>query len=141
MKDRCPTAKIIGISLLKDWRLLFKGRNSEAYLTIEPCIGSSTPVAVWMVSPFDEYLLDQYEGFPTLYFKKAMSLSVKNLRSEKFKMLRGFVYIMNDGYPPALPSREYVRICLEGYHAFRFNKNTLRKALYVSQRQMKNNRQ
>lgn len=35
MKYRCPTARIIGTSVIKDYELLFKGSKTGSYLTIE----------------------------------------------------------------------------------------------------------
>ena len=47
MKMRCPTAKVMGTAVIKDYELLFKGSLTGAYLTIEPKEGSEVPVAVW----------------------------------------------------------------------------------------------
>ncbi|MFR8873463.1 MAG: hypothetical protein ACLVHV_08320 [Oscillospiraceae bacterium] len=51
---RCPGARIIGTSELKDYRLLFKGSKTGSYLTIEPEAGYTVPVAVWEVTAEDE---------------------------------------------------------------------------------------
>ena len=64
MRWRCPGARIIGTSELKDYRLLFKGSKTGSYLTIEPEMGYTVPVAVWEVSAEDERALDRYEGYP-----------------------------------------------------------------------------
>ena len=37
MRMRCPSARIIGTSVLKDYELLFKGSKTGSYLTIEKC--------------------------------------------------------------------------------------------------------
>ena len=47
MRWRCPSARIIGKSEIPDYRLLFKGSQTGAYLTIEPSQGDSVPVGVW----------------------------------------------------------------------------------------------
>lgn len=36
MKMRCPTAKVMGTAVIKNYELLFKGSLTGAYLTIEP---------------------------------------------------------------------------------------------------------
>jgi hypothetical protein len=36
MADRCPTARVIGKSEMKGWRLLFKGSRTGAVATVEP---------------------------------------------------------------------------------------------------------
>ncbi|MEG3071784.1 MAG: gamma-glutamylcyclotransferase family protein [Candidatus Syntrophopropionicum ammoniitolerans] len=40
MAYRCPTAKVYGKGMLLDYQLLFKGREDNAYATIEPKRGS-----------------------------------------------------------------------------------------------------
>lgn len=57
MKMRCPTAKVMGTAVIKDYELLFKGSLTGAYLTIEPKKGSEVPVAVWTVTETDEKAL------------------------------------------------------------------------------------
>lgn len=63
MKWRCPNARIVGTSVIKDYELLFKGSKSGSYLTIEPKVGASVPVAVWETTAEDELALDRYEGY------------------------------------------------------------------------------
>lgn len=50
MRMRCPSARIIGTSVLKDYELLFKGSKTGSYLTVEKKSGISVPVAVWEVT-------------------------------------------------------------------------------------------
>ena len=73
MLMRCPDARVVGTSVIEDYQLLFKGSKTGSYLTIEPKEGSSVPVAVWSVSATDELALDRYEGYPSFYYKKAVS--------------------------------------------------------------------
>ena len=81
MRMRCPSARIIGISEIPDYELLFKGSRTGSYLTIEPKKGSRVPVAAWEVNAEDEQALDRYEGFPTFYYKAEMKLPIKGIRS------------------------------------------------------------
>lgn len=46
MLMRCPTARMIGTSVIKDYRLMFKGSQTGSYLTIEPELGSEVPLGV-----------------------------------------------------------------------------------------------
>ena len=85
MRMRCPSARIIGISEIPEYELLFKGSKTGFYLTIEPKKGSRVPVAAWEVSAEDEQALDRYEGFPTFYYKKEMLLPIKGIRSGKIR--------------------------------------------------------
>ena len=65
MARRCPTAKIVGTTTLKDWRLLFNGPAS-----IERKEGYEVPVLIWEIMPTDEKSLDRYEGYPSYYRKE-----------------------------------------------------------------------
>lgn len=62
MKFRCPGAKVISTSVIKDYQLLYKGSKTGSYLTIEKKKGGMVPVAVWEVTADDEKRLDAYEG-------------------------------------------------------------------------------
>ena len=121
MRWRCPSARIIGTSELVDWRLLFKGSKTGAYLTIEQEPGYRVPVAVWEVSPADEAALDRYEGFPNFYYKREMDLDIVGIKSKKVRRRNVFVYIMHEDRPLGIPSMSYVRVCAEGYDDFRFD--------------------
>ena len=104
MRWRCPNARVIGISAIPDYELLYKGSKTGAYLTIEKKKGSVVPVAVWEVTETDEQSLDRYEGFPTFYYKKNMRLPV-TLRNGKTKKLQTFVYIMHEERKLGIPSQ------------------------------------
>ncbi len=132
MRWRCPSARIIGTSEIQDYRLLFKGSQSGAYLTIEPCEGSSVPVAVWEVSAEDELALDHYEGFPRFYYKAEMELPMTGIRSRRTRMRPVFVYIMDESRPFGIPTKYYVDVCSQGYRAFGFDQKKLTDALKVS---------
>ena len=91
MRMRCPSARIIGTSVLKDYELLFKGSKTGSYLTVEKKSGISVPVAVWEVTAEDEKALDRYEGFPNFYYKKELTLPIKGIRTGKIRKRRVFV--------------------------------------------------
>ena len=134
MKMRCPTAKVMGTAVIKDYELLFKGSLTGAYLTIEPKEGSEVPVAVWTVTEADEAALDRYEGCPVFYYKKDMELDIKGIQTGKIRKRKCFAYIMHEERPPGLPSGSYVRTCLEGYSNFSFDESILLAALNNSRR-------
>jgi hypothetical protein len=134
MQYRCPTARIVGISVIKNYELLYKGSKTGAYLTIEKKKGSLVPVAVWEVSDEDESRLDIYEGFPDFYYKKNIRLPVKLLRNSKTKELDAFVYIMHEERKLGVPTTAYIRTCEEGYGFFRFDTAFLDKAYNKSAR-------
>lgn len=128
MRMRCPSAQIIGTAKIPDYELLFKGSQTGAYLTIEPKLGSSVPVAVWSVTDEDEAALDRYEGFPTFYYKKEMRLPIKGIASGKTRIRDCFVYIMHEERPLGVPSGYYMETCRQGYQSFGFNQAFLEQA-------------
>lgn len=139
MAWRCPTAKVIGTAVIKDYELLFKGSKTGAYLTIEPKVGAEVPVAVWSVEPSDEERLDVYEGYPAFYYKTELDLPVRYF-SGKTVVRKAFVYIMHEERPLGLPSGSYVRTCLDGYRNFGFDERILLGALDNSRRGCYENR-
>ncbi len=134
MRWRCPAAKIIGTSELKDYRLMFKGSKTGSYLTVEPKPGCTVPVAVWEVTANDEKALDRYEGFPDFYYKKELVLPIKGIRTGKVRNRRAFVYIMQKDRKIGVPSIAYLQTCLEGYRDFRFDETLLMQAYWDSRR-------
>lgn len=134
MKMRCPSAKIIGTSEIPNYELLFKGSKTGSYLTIEPKIGESVPVAVWETTTENEKALDCYEGFPTFYYKAEMELPIKEICTGKTRTQKVYVYIMHEYRQHGIPSKYYVCTCLEGYKDFGFDKKILLKAVENSRR-------
>lgn len=134
MRFRCPQAKIIGTSEIKDYELLFKGSQTGFYLTIEKKVGGSVPVAVWATTDADEASLDRYEGFPTFYYKAKTELPVKDISTGKIQNRKCYVYIMHEDRPLGRPSKFYVRTCLDGYRDFGFDEKILMKAIKNSRR-------
>lgn len=132
MRMRCPGARVIGTSEVKDYELLFKGSKTGSYLTIEPKAGASVPVAVWEVTERDEMALDHYEGFPDFYYKTEMVLPIKGIKTGKVRRRRVFVYIMHEERSLGLPSANYVAVCREGYDAFGFGQRYLTDAIQRS---------
>ncbi|WP_392486576.1 gamma-glutamylcyclotransferase family protein [Haloimpatiens sp. FM7315] len=131
MARRCPTAKIYGKGLLKDYRLLFKGVPNNAYATIEPFKGGKVPVLVWELKPTDEKALDIYEGFPNFYYKKDLKVELEG--GEK---VTAMIYIMTDKIKDRinlnLPSERYLKIVEDGYIVSSFDIGFIEEALKVS---------
>ena len=128
MRQRCPSARIIGTAELEGWQLLFKGSLTGSYLTIEQEPSGRVPVAVWEVTRGDERSLDWYEGFPNFYYKKELELGVTGIRTGTVRRRRAFVYIMHEERPIGIPTKAYLRVCAEGYHSFGFDVEYLLKA-------------
>ncbi len=127
MARRCPTARVLGASVLKDHRLLFRGARWGSVATVEPCEGGSVPVLVWEITPEDEKALDFYEGFPFLYGKKTIELPLKG------RAVMTMVYVMTPGRLQGQPGQNYYAAILEGYRAAGFDPAILRAAADISQ--------
>lgn len=103
MARRCPTAKVLGIGVLNDYKLTFRN-----VATIEKCTGSVVPIGIWEIDDISEKALDRYEGYPRLYRKEEVEFNLNG------KIDKGMVYIMNAG-EPALPSEYYYNVIRDGY--------------------------
>jgi len=116
MAYRCPTAQVVGTTVMRNWRLLFCG-----VATIERYHGGEVPVLVWSIQPKDEAALDIYEGWPRLYRKESVRITLNG------KQVRAMVYIMNQGQPSP-PMITYYNTIREGYESAGFDVNILREA-------------
>jgi hypothetical protein len=134
MKFRCPTARIIGTAIIKDYELLFKGSKTGSYLTIEKKKGEEVPVVIWETQESDEQALDRYEGYPQFYYKKEMIIPIKGIKSKKTRIRKAYVYIMHEDRKLGIPSVHYLRTCYEGYMRFNFDPLYLLDALDKSRR-------
>lgn len=117
MKLRCPTAKVVGTAFLRNWQLVFRSVAS-----IERQLGRKVPVLVWEIQPEDEKALDRYEGYPNLYRKETLRITVNK------KQVTVMVYIMNDEHTISPPSQFYYNTILEGYKSAGFDDTVLRIA-------------
>lgn len=124
MKYRCPTAKLLGIGVVENYELQFKGMPHCSYATIAPCVGKSVPVALWELQPRDEKLLDRYEGYPSHYFKQDLPVKLNN-GSE----LTAMVYIMNLQQQFGLLSASYYDTVSQGYKDCGFDLKVLNEAV------------
>ena len=122
MAKHCPTAKPIGSTELKNFRLAFHGGNACAVATIEKSKGSSVPALLWEVPLQDEASLDRWIGVPDLYRKDTVKVRLNGAAME------ALVYILIGHKPPNKPSAFYYSTLLEGYKAAGFDKETLKTA-------------
>lgn len=127
MKHRCPTAEVVGAAELKNWRLRFRGGGHSAVATIEREQGFTVPVLIWRIQPRDEMALDRYEGFPFLYRKETLRLTVNG------RQVYAMAYIMNEaGHPYGIPSAGYLNTIREGYESANFDTSVLYDAVNYS---------
>lgn len=126
MKHRCPTAKVVGASEIKDYELVFRGGRRGAVATIEPLEGSSVPVLLWKIKPQDEEALNRYEGYPNFYRQEMLELELCG------KPVNAMVYIMNDAHEYGAPSDYYLNTIAEGYDSAGFDTEFLDEAVEKS---------
>ena len=115
MAHRCPTAKPVGATILRDYRLLFYGGNGGAVATVEPCKGKTVPCLLWEITSDDEAAL--------LYHKETVKVKLGK------KNVEAMVYLMNEGRPIGTPSCHYYSIILEGYNKAGFDIGILKQAV------------
>ena len=124
MKHRCPTAEVVGSTMLHSWKLWFRGGAGGAVATIEREKDGKVPVLVWRIQPQDELALDRYEGFPYLYRKEMRRIALNGKRAY------AMVYIMNETrHPYGTPSNSYLYTIQDGYMDAGFDINILHEAV------------
>lgn len=101
--------EFIAKMVIKNYRLEFDGTENNSYLTIVPDDSSEIEAAVWMISETDEATLDNFEGFPELYRKEMLDISLNGTPK------KALVYIMNEDAGKAIPSESYFNCVLDGY--------------------------
>ena len=123
MAHRCPTARLLGQTEVEGYRLLFKGSLTGAYATIEPQEGGRVPALVWEIGEADEASLDRYEGFPSFYYKKDLTVSLGG------QEVTAMVYIMDERRRLGEPGGAYYGVLERAYEKFGFPMETLQAAL------------
>lgn len=122
MARRCPTARVVGAATLRNWRLAF-----YSVATIERCKGGKVPVLIWRIGQSDEDALDRYEGWPRLYRKETLRITMDGRR------VYAMVYIMNTGSQDySAPFGGYLETIRQGYLNAGFDCNVLLEAVEAS---------
>lgn len=122
MHYRCPTAKPIAKTLLKDYQLVFQGHPFNSHANVIPAEGKEVPVVIWEITARDEANLDIYEGVRGGYYtKEYMEVDVNGEKKE------ALIYIMTPN-PYGIPTDRYLQTIVEGYKDFRFPIRILNEA-------------
>lgn len=130
MAQRCPTAKVIGTSEVKNYALLFRGHVGNAVATIEPKEGVSVPVMLWEITQKDELALDRYEGYPSFYDKEIIDLELDG------QTVSAMVYVMTPGHRLGYPSDYYYKTIADGYKTAGFDTEILEQAVDYTEQLM-----
>ena len=131
MRSRCPDAEAIGRAMIPGYRLLFKKSQSGFYATIEQDANCAVPVLAYLISDYDEALLDRCEGYPRHYYKRYFQLSIRTLESGRpsGKRRKCMAYVLHEDRLLGEPSMEYFNLLHEGYERWGFDTAVLEKAL------------
>lgn len=131
MKKRCPNAVAAGIGILPDYRLVFRGFR-RGVANIEKADGFSVPIVLWEITDKCEESLDYYEGYPRMYTKADVSVTVGN------QEVKAMAYVMTEKYENAykMPTGDYYNIIAEGYKDHKLDKDTLKGALDEAKRKL-----
>lgn len=131
MRGRCPDAVVVGRTQIPGYRLLFKKSQSGFYATIEQDANCAVPVLVYMISDYDEALLDRCEGYPRHYYKRYFQLPIRTLDcgKPKGKRRKCMAYVLHEDRLLGEPSMEYFNLLHEGYERWGFDASVLEKAL------------
>lgn len=122
MAYRCPAARLLGQTEVEGYRLLFKGSMTGAYATIEPQEGGRVPVLVWEIGEQDEASLDRYEGYPSFYYKKDLTVSLDG------QEVTAMAYIMDERRRLGEPNGAYYGVLERAYKKFGFPMGILETA-------------
>ena len=123
MAKHCPTAKLIGTTELKNYRIAFCGSKADALATIEKTKGGSVPALLWEISPQDEAALDRWIGVPELYREATIKVRRDGAPVD------ALIFILISGKPQNKPSAFYYSTLLEGYRAAGFDADILKAAV------------
>ena len=126
MVKHCPTAKPIGTTELKNFRLTFRGGNACAVATIEKTKVGSVPALLWEITSQDEAALDRWIGVSDLYRKDTVKVRLNGAAMD------AYVYILIGNKPQNRPSAFYYSTLLEGYKAAGFDTEILKAAILGS---------
>jgi hypothetical protein len=129
MKHRCPEAKKVGNTILKDVQLIFIGeKQHEAYASLAMKEGAETPITIYELTEKDIESLDRYEGVHQgRYRKESWRVRFEGQRIE------GMIYLKTSGVYH-IPSEEYMNRMVKGYKDQGFDLKTIYLALDLSEK-------
>ena len=123
MAKHCPTAKLLGATELKNFKLAFRGGNACAVASIVKTKGRSVPALLWEINSQDEAALDRWIGALELYRKNTVKIRLNGVT------LDALVYIMIGNKLLNRPSAFYYSTLLEGYKATGLDTDILKAAI------------
>jgi gamma-glutamylcyclotransferase (GGCT)/AIG2-like uncharacterized protein YtfP len=114
MRERCPHSPGAGTGWLEDYRLTFGGEDlgwEGSLATIVESSGEQVYVSLYDVTPFDEQVLDAWEGADKGLYRK-VRVRVATLEGDQV----AWVYLL-DGFEGGLPSARYLGVLADAAEA------------------------
>ena len=112
MVERAPDSKPRFIATLPNFKLTFTARSGRqgGVASITPHRGEKVIGAVYEISERDLRRLDGYEGYPTVYDRRKVTVW-----TETNEPIEAITYIKMDQSQEATPSPEHLAIIKQGY--------------------------
>lgn len=126
MKQRCPNAEFLETGVLKDFRLMFKGEEPDAYATIEEWQGYSVPYVLWGITECDEAELERFEEPPYNYQKYSIEIEYDD------DTYWAIFYAKSDEERVGQPMTHYIDVIENAYEKYKFDEKILDEALRLS---------
>ena len=111
MRNRCPESKYLGRAHLKDYRFVYDGYSSTRkgpVANVVPMANGTVWGGLFEISKSDRDELDRYEGYPTVYQRKVVTVVDQNGKE------REAIVYLRDALKTGVPSKEYRDVILQG---------------------------
>lgn len=109
MAHRCPGASFLSQAVLPEHELIFRG-----VADIRPATDKTVTGALWDIDDHDLAALDRFEGYPSLYTRRGVSVILDRTR-HGFDRALAIVYQMTPGRRPSPPADAYLETLVQGY--------------------------
>ncbi len=129
MQSWCPKTKQLGVSSIKNYRLMFKGEPPLSLATIEEYSDYVVPIVIWELDLADEPLLDKWVGYPEHYEKREMEIEMPD-----GKMAMAMIYAKSEYERLNYAETHYVADIYESYERYGFDLAILKGAEKFSER-------
>ena len=126
MAHRCPGATFLSTAELPGHELVFRG-----VADIRPAAQQTVHGALWNITDSDLVSLDRFEGYPTLYTRRGVSVVLDRSR-HGFDRALAVIYQMQPGREVAPPSGTYLDTLSAGYADCDLPEQQLETALIVT---------
>lgn len=120
MLKRCPGAEPLTQAILHGYSLKYR----RGVATVEKDKKGKVYGAVYNISDTDMEVLDIYEGYPYLYYRKPLKVEAKGIGEVK-----AITYMMHKQFQETGPRDGYYQVIEEGFRNWALPINHLRKSL------------